>query len=145
LFRSASKLAAFAVLSKDAPTSLALAFEEEETGSGFTFVNMDLTAWPRLDLRRVYIPLGFAQDVEEWRERFGNALPEGHWVEFADLTRTMAEGGDGDRWFAAHFVGPMWWVVPPGSDDPPHVSVSKAGELVDARGLSPLQAIQASE
>ena len=127
----------FTALSKDAPDVMALAVEEED---GYRFVNVDASrvrpvsaselylpgrgTWP---LNELYLPLGFAQDVEEWLAQFGKAkevawtitwatnthrLPVGEWVDFCDLARTMDEGGDQDRYFAAHFVRPMWWVVP---------------------------------
>jgi len=107
-------------LSKDAPYSVALA---TDMGMKYYFDNVDISliypqgyipiaGYGTFDLSRVYIPLGFALDVEDWLGQWPDQDPEGQWVSFCDLTRTMDEGGDADRYFAAHFVGPSWWVVP---------------------------------
>lgn len=117
---SPAKLRAFVALSKDAPDVLALAIEDR---NNYKFVNADfynVWTYPRqlriegrlLGMSRIYVPLGFALDVEGWMGQWPNQMPEGRWVDFCDLTRTMDEGGDADRYFAAHYVGPSWWVVP---------------------------------
>ena len=120
VFKDMLSLMVFAeALSKDAPYSIALA---TDMGMKYHFRNVDISLMDEYyilvagygiaDLSRVYIPLGFALDVEGWMGQWPDQDPEGGWVDFCDLTRTMDEGGDADRYFAAHFVGPSWWVVP---------------------------------
>ena len=115
-------------LSKDAPYTLAVALKnyggyefyqgeieimDREHLPDLSPTDLSPTNWTKIrGLESFYLPLGFALDVEQWRRAFGDILPEGHWVDFADLTKPTGDGGDQDRWFAAHFVGPCWWVIP---------------------------------
>jgi len=135
VFSNVEQLLSYAVLSKDAPHTLAIAVDSPSHNNGWEFINLDLSIqtqdgyarWQHTDgsehsawIERIWIPLGFVLDVRAWFESaidqprtiFANHIrPIGHWVDFADLTRDMNTGGDGDRWFSAHFVGPSWWVV----------------------------------
>lgn len=138
IFKSMTEIRIFAeALSKDAPHVLSVAVLLPD---GYNLVNADISAMIgakitdnrrtfHRELNDLYVPLGFALDVEEWRAQFVGSnphnygthlhvlynlacVPQGHWEDFADLTCAMDEGGDQGRWYSAHFVGPSWWVVP---------------------------------
>jgi hypothetical protein len=130
LFNDGEEMISFASLSKGAPHTIALAVGEND---GFKMVNIEigrLVAGEQYEpviagcgqrqgdliahsLSRVYVPLGFAQDVQAWRELASeDDVPNAYWVhECLDMTRDVEDGGDRDRWFSAYFIDGSWWVV----------------------------------
>jgi len=121
LFDSIRELHIYAeAFSKDAPYSLIVAVDSRREGfESVTFEPAPGSPLIRgsrsstiMSIERVFVPLGFAHDVEGWAGEYWPLLPKGEWVDFCDLTRIEEEGGDADRYFAAHYVGPSWWVVP---------------------------------